>query len=84
MRMAFTFTLLGWKLMTKNESTESKNPGKFTELSYDEWLGLHEDELYIEFMETGAYYEMDEEDWLEKKYEEYENSQLKDTIRSYG
>ena len=74
MRMAVTFTPLEWKLMTKNESTNSETPGKSTELSYDEWLALYEDELYIEFMETGAYYEMDEEDFLWKRYEEYEDS----------
>ena len=74
MKMAVTFTPLVWKLMTKNESTNSETPGKSTELSYDEWLALYEDELYIEFMETGAYYEMDEEDFLWKRYEEYEDS----------
>ena len=47
--------------------------GRGTELSYDEWLTLYEDELYIKFMETGAYYEMDEEDFLWEEYERYEN-----------
>ena len=59
--------------MTKNELIISENPGRSTELSYDEWLTLYEDELYIKFMETGAYYEMDEEDFLWGEYESYEN-----------
>ena len=73
MKMAVTFTPLEWKLMTKNESTNSETPGKSTELSYDEWLELYEDDLYIEFMESGAYYEFEQEDWLEQRYEQYEN-----------
>lgn len=65
--------------MTKNESMSSENPGSIKEptadkLSYDLFCDLFEDDLYIEFMETGAYYEFEQEDWLEKRYEEYENS----------
>jgi hypothetical protein len=78
--MVSTSTLLEWRFMTKNLSTNSENPGQLAEatpenlLTYDEFVDLYEDDLYIEFMETGAYYEFEEEDWLEKRYEEYENS----------
>ena len=65
--------------MTKKESTTSEKPGQNTELtpdklSYEMFCDLFEDELYIKFMETGAYYEIDQEDWLELEYETYANS----------
>ena len=57
----------------------SEKPGQNTELTpdkldFDMFCDLLEDELYIKFMETGAYYEIDQEDWLELEYEEYANS----------
>ncbi len=61
--------------MTKNLSTNSEKPGLPKELTYDEFVELYEDDLYIEFMESGAYYEFEQEDWLERRYEEYERSQ---------
>ena len=76
--------------MTKNLSTISGKPGSRKEpiqestLTYDEFIDLYEDDLYIEFMETGAYYEFEEEDWLEERYEEYEASRRQNTIRANG
>ena len=76
--------------MTKNLSTTSGKPGLKKEpiqestLTYDEFIDLYEDDLYTEFMETGAYYEFEEEDWLEERYEEYEASRRQNTIRANG
>ena len=90
MRTATTFILLEWKLMTKNLSTNSEKPGLLKEpiqestLTYDEFCTLYEDDLYIEFMETGAYYEFEEEDWLEERYDEYEASRRQNTTRATG
>ncbi|HIG57981.1 MAG TPA: hypothetical protein EYQ21_01080 [Flavobacteriales bacterium] len=71
--------------MTKNLLTNLENPGQLAEatlenlLTYDEFVDLYEEDLYIDFVETGAYYEFDEEEWLWKEYEEYErrNNQTK-------
>jgi hypothetical protein len=74
--------------MTKNLSTNSEKPGLTKEpiqentLTYDEFIDLYEDDLYIEFMETGAYYEFEQEDWLEERYEEYERSKHQDKTRT--
>jgi hypothetical protein len=37
---------------------------------FDTWLDEFEDELYIEYMETGTYYELDKEfiDFCEDRY----------------
>jgi hypothetical protein len=41
-------------------------------LEYYEWYQKHEDDLWAEFHESGAYDEgQDYETWLETKYEEY-------------
>ena len=74
--------------MTKNLLTNSEKPGLTKEpiqentLTYDEFIDLYEDDLYIEFMETGAYYEFEEEDWLEERYERYEADRRKNTTRT--
>ena len=72
--------------MTKNLLTNSEKPGSLKEptpdITFDEFCTLYEDDLYIEFMETGAYYEFEEEDWLEERYEEYEASRRKNTTRT--
>ena len=44
---------------------------ELTKLSYETFCELFEDELYIKYMETGAYYELREEDWLEIEYDAY-------------
>ena len=44
---------------------------ELTKLSYETFCELFEDELYIKYMETGAYYELREEDWLELEYDAY-------------
>jgi hypothetical protein len=83
--MVSSSTLLEWKFMTKNLLTNLENPGQLAEatlenlLTYDEFVDLYEEDLYIDFVETGAYYEFDEEEWLWKEYEEYErrNNQTK-------
>ena len=78
MKTISTFTLLEWKLMTKNLLMDSESPGQLAEatienlLTYDEFVNLYEDDLYIDFVETGAYYEFDEDEWLWMEYEEYE------------
>ena len=86
MRTAITFTQLGWTSMTKNLLTNSEKPGSLKEptqdITFDEFCTLYEDDLYIEFMETGAYYEFEQEDWLEDRYEEYEASRRKNTTRT--
>ena len=72
--------------MTKTLLTNSGKPGSPKEhtpdITFDEFCTLYEDDLYIEFMETGAYYEFEQEDWLERRYEEYERSkhQIKSRI----
>ena len=51
-----------------------EKPGRnmeLTKLSYETFCELFEDELYIKYMETGAYYELREEDWLELEYDAY-------------
>lgn len=64
--------------MTKNLLMDSESPGQLAEatienlLTYDEFVNLYEDDLYIDFVETGAYYEFDEDEWLWMEYEEYE------------
>ena len=46
-------------------------------LSYNEYSELFEDDLYIEYMESGAYYEFIElEDWIEQQYERYCDRQI--------
>ena len=74
--------------MTKNLLTNSEKPGSLKEhtpeITYDEFIDLYEDDLYIEFMETGAYYEFEQEDWLEERYEEYEANRRKNTTRTNG
>ena len=46
-------------------------------LSYEEYCDLFEDDLCIEFMESGAYYEyIDLGDWLEQKYDDYCERQI--------
>ena len=42
-------------------------------LEYEDFIALYEDDLYCEYMETGAYYEQDKEVFDERKYEEYRN-----------
>jgi len=75
--------------MTKNLLTNSEKPGSLKEptpdtcnITFDEFCTLYEDDLYIEFMETGAYYEFEQEDWLEERYEEYERSKHQDKTRT--
>ena len=72
--------------MTKNLLTNSEKPGSLKEptqdITFDEFCTLYEDDLYIEFMETGAYYEFEQEYWLEERYEEYEASRRKNTTRT--
>ena len=72
--------------MTKTLLTNSEKPGSLKEpihdITFDEFCTLYEDDLYIEFMETGAYYEFEQEDWLEHRYEEYETSRRKITTRT--
>ena len=86
MRMAIIFIRLGWTSMTKNLLTNSEKPGSLKEptpdITFDEFCTLYEDDLYIEFMETGAYYEFEQEDWLEERYEEYEASRRQNTTRT--
>ena len=45
-----------------------------TLLEYDEWLDKNYDDVYIEFMESGAYYDSDEERFFERKYSKYEEA----------
>tara|TARA_R100001244_G_C5118249_1_gene122867 strand:- start:56 stop:223 length:168 start_codon:yes stop_codon:yes gene_type:complete len=47
-----------------------------TKLSYETFCELFEDELYIKYMETGAYYELKEEDWLELEYDAYDKDEF--------
>ena len=68
--------------MTKNLLTNSEKPGLPKELTYDEFVELYEDDLYIEFMESGAYYEFEQEDWLEERYERYEADRRQNTTRT--
>ena len=72
--------------MTKNLSTTSGKPGLLKEpthdITFDEFCTLYEDDLYIEFMETGAYYEFEQEDWLEERYERYEADRRQNTTRT--
>ena len=86
MRTAITFTQLEWISMTKNLLTNSEKPGSLKEptqdITFDEFCTLYEDDLYIKFMESGAYYEFEQEDWLEHRYEEYEASRRKNTTRT--
>lgn len=36
---------------------------------FESWIEANDGDLWAEFHETGAYYEMDYEVWLEQKYE---------------
>jgi hypothetical protein len=79
MKTISTSTLLEWKNMTKNLSTDLETPGLLKEptadkLSYEMFCELFEDELYIKYMETGANYEMDLDEWQEDEYDRYESS----------
>lgn len=40
-------------------------------LSFEEFLDLHDDDIYCEYMETGAYYDTEREDFDEWVYEAY-------------
>lgn len=40
-------------------------------MDYDEWLEANEDELWIKYHETGAYYDSDYEEWLENEHDRF-------------
>lgn len=46
-------------------------------LSYEEFLEKFYDEIYIMYMETGAYYDTDREHFDEMMYEDYTNGRGK-------
>ena len=74
MIMVNMLQLLEWKLMIKSLLKILEKHGRkmeLTKLSYETFCELFEDELYIKYMETGAYYELREEDWLELEYDAY-------------
>ncbi len=37
---------------------------------FEAWLESNNNDLWAEFHETGAYYEMDYGDWLEQRYDQ--------------
>ena len=76
MIMVITLQLLEWKNTIKTSLKNLGTHGRSMEsipdrLSFETFCELYEDELYIKYMETGAYYELKEEDWLELEYDAY-------------
>ena len=63
------------KTSLQNLETHGRNMEP-TKLSYETFCELFEDELYIKYMETGAYYELKEEDWLELEYDAYDKNEF--------
>lgn len=51
--------------MTKNENYW------YDLVSLEDYMDRFDDELYIEYMETGTYYDTEYEDFVEWKYESY-------------
>ena len=43
-------------------------------LSYEKFLEKYDDDLYVAYMETGAYYDTDREDFDYIQYEDYVNN----------
>jgi hypothetical protein len=45
-------------------------------LDYEDWAEEWDGDLWIEYHESGAYYDTDYEDWCEKKYDELRENAL--------
>lgn len=44
----------------------NENPGALT---FEEWVEVHDEELWAEYHERGACYDQDYETWLERRFQ---------------
>ena len=78
-KMVRTSTLLEWINMTKNILTKLQRLGykmasstTDNSLSFQDYCALFQLDLEYSYMDTGAHYELDMEEYIELEYERYQ------------